>query len=249
MRRFLIILCFFSLIISKSYATGPAKSALKTVHRTSIQIDTQKIDVRHLDSAALQKYSKDPDFNYTVEKTEQISLWDRFWRWFWNWIERLLAKIPGGKHSAAIFKYILMAAFAVLVIWLILRLLKINLLQLFKKKKKEDSIPYTEYLENIHEINFDDAVENALADKNYRLAVRLLYLRCLKQLNDAQLISWRIEKTNFTYLNELEDPDYKKQFGQLTTRFEYVWYGDFPVDGQVFQNINTMFQDFKRRLP
>jgi hypothetical protein len=249
MRRFLIILFVFFLVVSKSYAGGPAKNTAKTVHRTSIQIDTQKVDVRHLDSAALQQYSKDPDFNYTIEKSEQLSWWDRFWRWFWDWIERLFPKFSGGNHIAAIFKYLLIGVLACLVVWLLFWILKINFLQLFKKKKNDDSIPYTEYLENIHEINFDDAVENALADKNYRLAVRLLYLRCLKQLNDANLISWRIEKTNFTYLNELEDPEYKKQFGQLTTRFEYVWYGDFPVDGQIFQNINALFQDFKRRLP
>jgi hypothetical protein len=34
----------------------------------------------------------------------------------------------------------------------------------------------------------------------------------------------------------------------LTRQFEYVWYGDFFVDGQSFQNINTLFQDFKQML-
>jgi hypothetical protein len=34
----------------------------------------------------------------------------------------------------------------------------------------------------------------------------------------------------------------------LTRQFEYIWYGDFFIDGQAFQNINGLFQDFKQML-
>ncbi|MGZ4000420.1 MAG: DUF4129 domain-containing protein [Mucilaginibacter sp.] len=249
MRRFLIILTAFILIFGWGVAKVPAKKkAPAAVHHTLLT-DTGKLTLRHLDSAALKKYSQDPDFNYTHERNEQqMSLWERFWRWFWNWVGRLLSKLPGGGHAATVIKYLLIGALAFLVIWLILRLLKIDFMRLFGKRKKEGEIPYSEFIENIHDINFDEALNNALADKNYRLAVRLLYLRSLKQLNDAGLIHWRMEKTNLAYLNELENPDYKKLFGALTVRFEYVWYGDFPINGEVFQNIDSMFRDFNTRL-
>ena len=224
------------------------KPAVKKIYH-SLNIDTGKLTIRHLDTAALNRYSRQPDFDYTHEKTEQqLSLWDRFWIWFWRWITRLLPRFSGGGGLASIFKILIIGAFAVLIVWLITRLFKIDLLKLFRKKKTEDGLPYTELTENIHEINFDEAINKALQDKNYRLAVRLLYLRSLKQLSDASLIHWRMEKTNLAYLNELEDPEYKRLFGALTVRFEYIWYGDFPINGEVYQNIDSLFRDFKGRL-
>jgi hypothetical protein len=57
-----------------------------------------------------------------------------------------------------------------------------------------------------------------------------------------------MEKTNLTYLNEIENPDYKQLFGALTIRFEYVWYGDFQINSDAYQRIDTMFREFNSRL-
>ena len=113
------------------------------------------------------------------------------------------------------------------------------------KKSRSADLAYSESLENIHEINFDEAIEKAIASHNYRLAVRLLYLKCLKQLSDASLIAWTPEKTNNAYINELSDAGQRLSFKVLTRQFEYVWYGEFYIDDNVFKNINLMFQQFK----
>jgi hypothetical protein len=135
-----------------------------------------------------------------------------------------------------------------LIVYIIFKLIGIDLLCIFKKNPSTIEVPYTESIENIHEINFDEAIENALLIKDYRLAVRLLYLRSLKQLSDSNLINWKLGKTNTAYLNEIADAEQRRQFSIVTRQFEYVWYGDFPVDGQSFQNINAIFQEFKNRL-
>lgn len=249
MHRFLIILAAFVLISGWCGAKVPVKKKFPAAIHHTLLTDTGKLTVRHLDSAALNKYSQDPDFNYTHERTEQqMSLWEQFWHWFWRWVDRLLSKLPGGGHVSTVIKYLLIGMLAFFVIWLILRLLKIDFMRLFGKRRKEDEVPYSEFIENIHDINFDEAIAKALEEKNYRLAVRLLYLRSLKELNDAGLIHWRMEKTNLAYLNELENPDYKKIFNALTVRFEYVWYGEFPINSEIFQNISSMFKEFNNKL-
>src|SRR3569833_1103065 len=223
------------------------KPAPKKIYHT-LTVDTGKLTIRHLDTAALNRYSRQPDLDYTHEKTDQLlSWWDRFWAWFWRTLARLFPRFSGSGSLVPFFKILIITAFAVLIVWLITRLFKIDLLKLFRKNKNEEGLPYTELTENIHEINFDEAINKALQDKNYRLAVRLLYLRSLKQLSDAGLIHWRMEKTNLAYLNELEDPEYKRLFGALTVRFEYIWYGDFPINGEVFQNIDSLIRDFNGR--
>jgi hypothetical protein len=249
MRRVLMIVIAVLLLSGRADMLMAAqKPVVKKVHHILV-LDTGKLVVRHLDTAALNKYSKDPDFNYNHEKElQQESLWERFWNWFWGWVGRLFPRFSGGKNLASVLKYLLYGAAAFLFIYLILKLLKIDLLKLFRKHKNEEGLPFTEFSENIHDINFDDSISKALLDKNYRLAVRLLYLRSLKRLNDAGMIHWKLEKTNLAYLNELENPEYKKLFGALTVSFEYVWYGDFPINGEVFQNIDSLFRDFNTRL-
>ena len=223
-----------------------------------IVTDSTKITVRHFDNNSLKKYQANPDFNYAEHPTG-LTWWDRFWIWVWDmwarlwlWIEhifqRLFGSVSAGKSVASVFKYVILGIAAILIIYIIFKLIGIDLLKLFRKKQNEELIPYNEYIENIHEINFDGAIEDALQVKDYRLAVRLLYLRCLKQLNDKNIINWKIDKTNQTYLNEITDPGQRRLFAVVTRQFEYVWYGDFPVDGESFRSISNIFQDFKQQL-
>jgi hypothetical protein len=256
-KRLLIILL---IVLPAGIAIAlPVKKTVKPViiHH-QLKIDSSKINLRRFNNAAIKKYRSDPAFRYVEAKTG-ITLWDRFWEWvwhlwvsFWQWVAEIFRKMFGntgvGEHAASVMKYLILGIAAAALVYVIFKLLGINLLKLLKKEKNIIEVPYTETLENIHEINFDEAIENALAIKNYRLAVRLLYLRSLKQLSDNNLISWKINKTNTTYLNELTNAEQRQQFSIVTRQFEYVWYGDFPVDGQSYQNINAIFQEFKQRI-
>jgi hypothetical protein len=253
MYRTVFIFLMIWMISGQGYALPPGKT--KPIVHHQLKLDSSRVNIRHFDTVAIKKYHKDPAFNYVEQKTG-VTWWDRFWIWVWNlwnrfwlWVahilERLFGSVKVGKQAASVFKYFILAAGTFLIVYVIFKLIGIDLLKIFRKKQAAQQVPYTEFIENIHEINFDEAIENALLIKNYRLAVRLLYLRCLKQLSDNSMIKWKIEKTNSAYLNEISDAEYRRQFAVVTRQFEYIWYGDFPVDGQSFQNINTIFQEFK----
>ena len=257
MYKVLFTFLMIFMLAGLGYAAA-AKKPVKPIVHYKLKIDSTKITLHQFDAAAINKYRKDPAFNY-AEVKQGITWWDRFWMWvwniwdrFWEWVAHLLQRLFGsvkvGKQAASVFKYVILGLGAFLIVYVILKVVGIDLLRLFRKKQAVTEVPYTEYLENIHEINFDEAIENALLIKDHRLAVRLLYLRCLKQLSDSNLINWKIEKTNNVYLNEIADAEQRRQFSVVTRQFEYVWYGDFPVDVQSFQNINAIFQEFKNRL-
>jgi hypothetical protein len=247
MYKLLVVFCLFIGFAFKSDAKGLlAKTIVKPIHH-SLQVDSSKINIRHFNATALDQYLKDPDFNYQTDNYTSESLWSRFWGWIWHIIEKLLGNTRvSSSHPTSYLKYLLLTAAAGLIIYVIIKAVGVD--NIFNRESKPIEIPYTESLENIHEITFDEEIEKAMAQRNYKLAVRLLYLRSLKQLSDAQLIHWQIEKTNATYLNELINTEQRQPFSVLTRQFEYVWYGDFPIDGQSFQNINTLFHDFKRSL-
>ena len=101
---------------------------------------------------------------------------------------------------------------------------------------------------NIHEIDFDQNIEDAVNGKNYRLAVRLLYLKSLKRLSDSGLIDWQINKTNSVYVNELNHPTKKTEFLKLTHQFEYIWYGEYFLERPGYQHIESSFKEFMKKI-
>jgi len=145
-------------------------------------------------------------------------------------------------------KYLFISLGVAAIVFIILKLAGVDVRGLIKRKPVDAGIPFTETLENIHEIDFDLNIDQAIVQHNYRLAVRLLYLKALKQLSDAQLIHWQIDKTNAAYVNELTNPDQREAFAVLTRQFEFVWYGEFAINNQAFQNIRTLFSNFKQTL-
>jgi hypothetical protein len=230
-------------------------------HKAVLKMDTAgPVTVRHFDSVALKKYSKLPEFQYK-DNVIAPSWWDRFWNWFWGewdrfwaWVARLFSKKTTGKGVTVspiwftVVKYTTIAVGVAALVFLILKLIGIDMQNIFRKKSASVPIPYSEFFEDINAIPFDEEIENAVAKHNYRLAVRLLYLKCLKQLSDAGLIEWQIDKTNSAYINELNNAEQRTAFKTLTLQFEYVWYGEFLIDAPVYSNINSSFRAFNQRV-
>jgi len=240
-----------ALLLTASAHTGIKKPAAK-MHVVKnapaiICMDASKIDIKKFSADSLNKFRADKDFNYNdYAGAGEMSLWSRFWHWVWD---KLFGSIFRLRYAGVIFEYGVGAAGVMLLIFVISKSLGIDPIQLLRGNSKKTDVPYTESAEDIHGIDFDAEIEKAIAQSNYRLAVRLLYLRCLKSLSDTQLIHWQIDKTNSDYLNELTDPSQKQNFSLITRQFEYVWYGNFTIDKQSFNHISQLFKNFKTLLP
>jgi hypothetical protein len=102
--------------------------------------------------------------------------------------------------------------------------------------------------EDIFSINYEQELEKAVADQNYRLAVRLMYLHALKLFSERNIIEYKIEKTNSDYLLQLYNTSYYKDFFHLTRNFEYVWYGKFDISAAAFEMIRKDHTKIKSLL-
>ncbi len=200
--------------------------------------DRMPLVVRAVDAKKLRAIQGDRAYRYGDDVPPTASLWDQFWAWFWYKVGELLRT----KAYRNVGQYVLLIAIAGLVIWL---LYKAEVLaNLFPGRAKNTGLGYEMLEENIHQINFSDRINEAVENRNYRLAVRLLYLQTLKTLADSGLIRWQPDKTNRQYAYELTGNPKRLSFEQLTTQFEYAWYGDFPVDEARFSSIRQQFQQF-----
>jgi len=91
-------------------------------------------------------------------------------------------------------------------------------------------------------------LRNAIKNGNYRLAIRYLYLQTLLRLADRKLIEINSNKTNYEYVNEVRRHKFANEFASLTLKYEYVWYGEYPVDEKLFEQIQGSFTQFNKNF-
>jgi len=213
------------------------------VAQPGLTIDTgMVVQTRSFNQATVASLQKQKQFRYDENSEPAISLWDRFWGWFWYQVESLF-NAPGGKTTF----WTIGILFAVAAIgFFIFKASGMNRDGLFGRTAK-GNIPYEISSEDIHTIPFAQAIEDAVRTGNYRLATRLLYLQLLKFMADEQMIAWQINKTNTDYVKEVAAQPWSPLFQNLTTRFEYAWYGDAPVTQANFGELENQFQQFYNR--
>jgi hypothetical protein len=121
---------------------------------------------------------------------------------------------------------------------------------LFRKKNvstakvdQEEEMP-----EDIFAINYQKEIEKATLQGNYRLAVRLMFLKLLKIMSEKNVISYKQDKTNFDYLIQLHPTGYYKDFFRITRNYEFSWYGKFEVSEEAFGIIRREVKQFENQL-
>lgn len=139
---------------------------------------------------------------------------------------------------------IIIGGFAGAIIWYLAN----NNVGLFRKKEKKLVNPDEEgdIPENIFAINYQQEIDKAAAQGNYRLAIRLMYLRLLRNLSERNIIQYKQDKTNFDYLMQLQSTSYYRDFFRVTRHYEYSWYGEFNVSPDAYSIIRHEFDHFEK---
>ena len=119
---------------------------------------------------------------------------------------------------------------------------------LTRVKPKNTAFNFTDITEDLNEINFDKRIAEALADRDYRLAIRWLYLKMLFGLDKKNHIRFSPSKTNIDYGYEISSREIKTDFMQLSRVYEYVWYGQFDLGEVRYMGHEEKFRDFEKRI-
>ena len=226
------------------FKTNPIVALLPKENYENYAQDSSKITVRKPLESKMSVLRKSKDYQYTVQQSQVIDTWwKRLLRRFFNWFNSLFT----GVGNPTFWKTAAYVFIASVVVYVTLKLMGVDFSGLYRRKNNNE-IPYETLGENIHAIDFADSIAEAIAQKDYRLAVRLYYLKALKELTDREMIDWRINKTNRSYVYELNSPTLRPDFERITLQFEYAWYGDFPVDETQFLNIKNQFLTFSNSV-
>lgn len=204
--------------------------------------DARSITPRYPSEENLEELLNDRDFNYADDPQPPANSAAKWINWLWDKFTSLF----GGKAYDNFWKYMIMAGALALVVFILFKAKVLD--YIFPSKDSQAANEYVVGQENIHEINFETAISEALAVGDYRLAIRLQYLKTLKTLSSKQLISWKANRTNHSYVLELERYPYQSDFIRLTAYFEFAWYGDFRVDEAGYNEMKTFSDDFYHKL-
>lgn len=206
--------------------------------------DSSRIEARNFSEATLNELKSDTGLQYKEAPTIAESLWERFLALVGQFIDSLFRNAVNTDWGR-VFSYVLGI---ILVVVIIMMILKVNAFKVFYGGQGVSTVPYHILDENIHEMDFDKLIQDAIAQHDYRKGIRLLFLKSLKMLADKNYIHWEQGKTNHDYLSELTPADLKKGFNELNFYFEYAWYGNFSINHEMFLKIQRVFTDWREKV-
>ena len=201
--------------------------------------------MRAPDADFLEKYKEDAHFDYERNMTTAPGLWD----WIKRWILERLLRIKWSDRSSRVMDGVLYAFLLLLVLGLVFLIVKHRRSLVFRKRGEglfgEETVEYNGEQDGD---TFSRMLQKAEQEKDYTLAVRVSYSGLLQALDKKQVIRWEASKTNRDYVYEIRNREWSRAFEDLSRIFDYVCYGDFPVDEAVYWNIKECFADFRKEV-
>lgn len=216
-----------------------------------VRYDTSDIDPIEFSEEDFDSYKQDSAFNYEEVETDN-TWWTNITNWFYNVLRRFFEWIFGVGNAEgylAVFLEILPYLLLALFLYLVIRFfVKSNMQGMGKNRKNPNVVSLSEDEHIIKNEDIQQLIKNALAEQNYRLAIRYYYLYILQLLSEREMIDWQQQKTNDDYLSELSESALKNEFGKATLLYDYVWYGEFDLDQSRYEKAERVFIDLKNAI-
>jgi hypothetical protein len=206
------------------------------------QQGSDTVTVRLPDETALNKFRHDPEFNYREkEKTPTLLAY------LLNYLRSFLGQFFGSWTGLLLWKVIIAVILLAVLLFFFFGI-RNRAGGLFLNNKTFASQKAELNIQEIGNQDIDALINEALAEKNFRIAVHYLYLSILQLLAKKKFIQLRIEKTNHEYIRELKDSSYYDEFGQLTLLFEWMFYGEAITNDESMANTVARFRQFQKTL-
>lgn len=118
------------------------------------------------------------------------------------------------------------------------------------RKEKKTVLEHSDLddIEDIEKTDLEVYLAEAIAQKDYRLILRIKFLMILKELSLKGLIVWKKHKTNRTYSRELASTAVSTEFRAVAAIFDRVWYGLHAVDAERYDTLHPSFDSLLKGL-
>jgi hypothetical protein len=202
------------------------------------------VETRSFDEAKITSYLEKREYNYDKDPKYEQNLIRRWWISIWNKIRESIGKENMNITWNVIKVLIIFLGLAILFQFLF----RSNKTRVFKKgDKSPDYNPLLIKSEGAKE-NLQYLIEKAEHSKNLDEALRYRFLDTLRILNEEKIIEWKDYKTNLDYISEINEKEIASHFESLSEIFEYVVYGEFPINDASYVTYKSSFEAFHTSL-
>lgn len=222
---------------SEDYSEAEEESDYVAAH------DSSRVVHRQFDREEVDKLKNDPALQYEEPPTIAESLWTRLLRWLSDFLNSFFQ----GAVETNWGRVLWWGLAIVVIVAVIMVLLKVDAFKALYSGEGA-KVNYQVIEENIHEMDFEKLIQEAIQQRDYRKGVRLIFLQALKMLADKHLIVWEQGKTNHDYVAELDKGELKAGLNELSFYFEYAWYGNFKVSSEVFTKVQHIFLAWRAKV-
>jgi len=218
----------------------------------TVQKDDSEITQKTFNQKHLENYKSQRDFNYKVVKNEP-TIFSKLWNWLKRVVKKYLSLIfddikPVIGFLASILRVVPYLIAGLILYFIVKFFLKVNTRSLNLKSTNKSIAKITEEEELINHKDLFKLIQLAIADKNYRLAIRYYYLLVLQKLSEKEFIYWQQEKTNEDYMQEMEQHKLQLDFEKTTYLYDFVWYGNFAINKVEYDKAENDFLELIHKL-
>jgi hypothetical protein len=194
---------------------------------------------RKVPDTEINRYKKDKDFAYANDPAYWVQEPPDNSSGFWIFLARLLAS-----RAFRLFVYIFLG---LVLLFALYKIISENKLYLFYRSPKK-KIAGPQAIVGLQEENLEEKIQEAVQARDYRTATRYLFLKTLRLLSEEESIRYHVQATNQEYINQLGSHPQGKNFRLLASAYEHVWYGDFPLTQQQFEQLWQHFREFYKAM-
>ncbi len=210
-------------------------------HETSVEL---KDNPKENYDTLKQKYNTS-EFDYSERKTRDLSYWERL-RYK---IDRFLNRFrPDFSAKTIRVIYNLLIALVIGCILFVVYKLIVNKSVFIKSEKEEESDGFSFIEKNLLTIDLDDYIQQAKGKEKWNLAIRYLHLKNLQKLAHKGWIVWDHRKTNQQIQEEIQSEKLKESFAHTQHLFNHIWFGDFQLTQEAFENYQNDFIHFNQEI-
>jgi len=213
---------------------SPDSSAARTDTTTTEKQELPPV-LRSIPDTAIRHWKNSHDFDYANDP----SLWKKKPKEEENSLQRIF--------DSDVFRWLIYILLGSLLIYALYKIISENNLRFFYRKPtrlKETPLEEAE----LPEEDLDQLLKKAVEGKEHRMATRYQYLKTLRHLDRLELIRWHSQTTDEEYVRQMDTRPQGERFRWLTSAYERVWYGKFPLDEHQYARLSQYFQDFHNNV-
>lgn len=194
----------------------------------------QQFSVRTFDEEGMKVYAEQQAFDYMNYTVRPPSIWERISWWFQSMLREIFMN-PNTPWLTRIAYYLIILIVLGAAVFYIIRLRYGGGIT---PDYKSHSSGVTSITQTSTE-DFNQLIEGAIKEQNFKLAIRYVYLKTLSSLAKKGMISLKDWKSPYDYERELQG-DIASSYQEMAMLFEYVWYGDFDAGEDEFKRGNDL---------